>query len=186
MKTSLLIDGSLGRVQIGLMKDGVWVYFRKGEGEVLEDMFDMVGRMLKDNGVEFESVDEYIYCEGPGSILGIRISCMAIRVWLSLFGKKGVLSYNSLDLASKMAGEGKIVYVGASRGKYFVKSIGSELKECSEEVLKEMENKVKLADTYDLANYHFKMGDCREVEDIDAKLFKVIDYVKWDGERHRK
>lgn len=186
MKLSLLIDGSLGKTQVGLMKNGVFSDFRISQSEVLEDMFDTVGEILEDNEVAFKSIDEYVYCEGPGSILGIRISCMAIRVWLSLFGNQKVLSYNSLDIASKIAGPGKTVYVNASRGKYFIKSVGVALRECGEEELQEQEEKIKLEDIYDLSSYRFAPEDYKEVEDIDAKLFKAIEYVKWDGERHRK
>ena len=54
--------------------------------------------------MEFDQVDGFLYCEGPGSVLGIRLAAMALQGWKSLPGHKSapILAYRSLPAMASL------------------------------------------------------------------------------------
>lgn len=58
----------------------------------------------------------FIYCDGPGSILGVRSAAAALRAWL-VIGPRPVFAYHSLSLVARsLAQPGQQVIADARRG----------------------------------------------------------------------
>jgi len=102
----LLIDASSPlSVAVGkLGKDGrVWTEFLEEKSSALEGIFSALEK-LQNVG---DPARGFLFCEGPGSILGIRIAAAAIRAKLALDRAAGVpalpvFAFGSLRLATEL------------------------------------------------------------------------------------
>ncbi len=101
----VLIDASSAEeIVVGkLGNDGkTWQKFTRERAPALESLFVALEK------ISFEDAAGFLFCEGPGSILGIRIAAMAIRGKLALTNAAGttnaknVFSFSSLFLAAKL------------------------------------------------------------------------------------
>lgn len=106
-KPHLLIDAMGPYIHVGILLEGRWLAFRQGEFEVLECLFAMTQNVLEQAKVDFDDIAGYIYNEGPGSLLGLRIGAMAINSW-RVFWPQPLYTYNSLQMLGDMLG-----YTGA-------------------------------------------------------------------------
>ena len=99
---ALLLDGSGTCFFAGVLaREGDWLAFEKAVEPALESLFDTVGQVLRKAGLELDAIQSYIYCEGPGSVLGLRLCAMAIETWRRLQPAPGATyAYNSLHLAA--------------------------------------------------------------------------------------
>lgn len=99
---SLVIDGSGGSVFAGIL-DGQdqWLAKTQRPGAPLENLFPAIETTLDDAGVRLRDLGGYLYCEGPGSVLGLRLCAMAIETWTRLYPASAQLqTYNSLRLCA--------------------------------------------------------------------------------------
>ena len=78
---SLFLDASGDRVQVALFKGRNLEAKATGEGETLAVLFQLVDRCLEKAGVTWPQIGEYLYGEGPGSTLGLRVAAMAVEIW---------------------------------------------------------------------------------------------------------
>ncbi len=101
-KLSLVIDGSGSNVFAGLLdQNDQWVAKVDRLGAPLEQLFPTTEAALKEAGVQLSEVANYLYCEGPGSVLGLRLCAMAIETWTRLYPQSAQLyKYNSLQLTA--------------------------------------------------------------------------------------
>lgn len=101
-RPALLLDGSGTCFFSGVLgHDGKWLAFNNAAEPPLESLFASVDHVLEEAGVELDAVKSFIYCAGPGSILGLRLCAMAIETWMRLHPAPGGLyAYNSLQLAA--------------------------------------------------------------------------------------
>jgi len=107
----LLIDAASARVQVGLLGPATSARWAHAEEEAGTGLF----RCLERLGVDPDQPAAFAFCEGPGSLLGIRTTAMAIRTWLALRGRP-VFSYQSLALvAHALARKGVSVISDARR-----------------------------------------------------------------------
>jgi tRNA threonylcarbamoyladenosine biosynthesis protein TsaB len=101
----LFIDAS-GRLPfVGILQTGSWrICRRSGEAAVTESLFALVEEALRGAGLRLADCAGFIFAEGPGSILGIRIAAMAFRAWRVLpeFADKPVFAVGSLALAAHL------------------------------------------------------------------------------------
>lgn len=99
---TLVIDASGSSVFAGLLDNrGTWSARAQTESAALEGLFPAVGEILGAAGAHLSSVDRYVYCEGPGSVLSLRLCAMAIETWRRLYPKPACISkYNSMQLAA--------------------------------------------------------------------------------------
>ena len=103
-RSSLVVDGSGTSVFVGLIgTDGEWVSKISQASSPLESLFPSVKAVLNSTPYQISDVDSFIYCEGPGSILGLRLCAMAVQTWGHLC-KLPVryFSYNSLELTAAL------------------------------------------------------------------------------------
>lgn len=76
----VLLDAAAAQVQVGLIASSGEARWSTPPGESGVAVF----QALEELGVKPSQVRGWIYCEGPGSILGIRTVAMALRQWTLL------------------------------------------------------------------------------------------------------
>lgn len=82
--TILLIDSASTVVQAAVWQQDRKPFWSAKTGEAGEQIFAVVNDVLAGSGVSLDSVDAFIFCEGPGSVLGIRTAAVALRTWSTL------------------------------------------------------------------------------------------------------
>jgi tRNA threonylcarbamoyladenosine biosynthesis protein TsaB len=119
----LLIDAASARIQAGILSCGApprW-------SSRLEEAGVGVFECLDELGVDIGSVRAFAFCEGPGSILGIRTTAMAIRMWTVLEARP-VFGYFSLSVVAEAVGRpGASIIADARRGLWHRVSRGGAL-----------------------------------------------------------
>ena len=101
-KASLVIDGSGSSVFAGLLDaDKQWLTKIEHVGAPLEELFPVIEAVLTETGLSLTEIGSYIYCMGPGSVLGLRLCAMAIETWARLYPETAqYYKYNSLQLSA--------------------------------------------------------------------------------------
>jgi tRNA threonylcarbamoyladenosine biosynthesis protein TsaB len=108
----LLLDAASTRVQAGWLEaDGGARWAESGEEAGIA-----VFRCMEELGVDPRRPAAFLFCEGPGSVLGVRVAAMAIRTWCAE-ASRPVYAYRSLALVAE-AGDrpGAAVISDARRG----------------------------------------------------------------------
>ncbi len=115
----LLIDSASTRIHVGLWRTGsaasplerpererleaplpeaIW---HESEQEAGIAVFAGVEAVLARAGIGIADLGALVFCEGPGSILGIRTAAMALRIWSNAAGRAlPAFSYRSLELVA--------------------------------------------------------------------------------------
>lgn len=115
----LLIDASSTRVQVGVLGPSGAAHWASAEEEAGTGVF----RCLDQLGVDPDQPAAFAFCEGPGSLLGIRTTAMAIRTWLAL-RERPVFAYQSLAvIARALAKPGLCVISDARRNAWHCISV---------------------------------------------------------------
>ncbi|MDP4878974.1 MAG: hypothetical protein NWR36_03735 [Opitutales bacterium] len=101
---ALAIDGSGSEVYAGILgADGQWLAQSSQTGAPLEMLFPTFEATLKEAGLSLTDLRSYIYCEGPGSVLGLRLCAMAIETWSRLNPQSAhCYAYNTLQLCATL------------------------------------------------------------------------------------
>jgi len=82
--TILLIDSASTCVQVAVLRrdhDPVWI---AQTGEAGEQVFAAVNEILARTNLSLEAISAFVFCDGPGSVLGIRTAAVALRTWRML------------------------------------------------------------------------------------------------------
>lgn len=121
----LVVDAASARVQVGTMSaklpDARW---QTSDDEAGVAIF----RCAEQLGVELGAVRAYVFCEGPGSVLGIRSVAMAIRAW-GVLQPRPVFAYASLALVAHDIGRPEVgVVADARRDSWHLYQIGRGLR----------------------------------------------------------
>jgi tRNA threonylcarbamoyladenosine biosynthesis protein TsaB len=101
---TLVIDGSGSAVFVGVLgQDGNWLAQSEQDGAPLESLFPSVETTLEAAQLTLADLRSFIYCEGPGSVLGLRLCAMAIETWSRLHPASAhYFAYNSLQLTAAL------------------------------------------------------------------------------------
>ncbi|MFT4902270.1 MAG: tRNA threonylcarbamoyladenosine biosynthesis protein TsaB [Lentimonas sp.] len=101
---ALVIDGSGSSVFSGVLGDSrKWLAQSKLSGAPLEQLFPSIESVLKEAALTLPAIRSYIYCEGPGSVLGLRLCAMAIETWSRLHPESNhCFAYNTLQLSAAL------------------------------------------------------------------------------------
>lgn len=94
----LVFDAASTCVQVGLIRSDAptrWIAATEEAGRVI---FASTSVLLREAGLKMEQIDAFAYCEGPGSMLGVRIVAMALRTW-NVLTPRPVYAYQSLAIA---------------------------------------------------------------------------------------
>lgn len=92
----LIVDAASARIQVGLWTahgPGNWA---TTDAEAGTGIFECCARL----GVKPDQPGAFVFCEGPGSILGVRTAAMAIRTW-TVLAPRPVYAYASLTLVAQ-------------------------------------------------------------------------------------
>ena len=192
----LLIDAASARVQVGLINadgSGRWV---ASDDEAGVAIFAGIERL----GVQLASVQGFAFCEGPGSVLGIRTVAMALRTWCVL-KPQPVFAYSSLALVAHALGRAEIgVIADARRELWHHYQIGRGLRRVP---ASELSGELAMPENfrawatlppnvqrvpYDLETLWPKVADVdllQETNAPDAFLHEEPSYVTWTPQIHR-
>lgn len=108
----LLVDAASARIQVAVLGEGAPPRWSARDEEAGVGLFEC----LDDLDTEIGSVRAFAFCEGPGSILGIRTSAMALRAWNVLMPRP-MFGYFSLAVVARALGRPQTgVIVDARRG----------------------------------------------------------------------
>lgn len=89
----LVLDAASIRIQVGLLARDGMARWESSEAEAGVGLFRCVEALQ----VDLDNVAAFAFCEGPGSVLGIRTAAMALRTWTTLKSRP-VFAYSSLAL----------------------------------------------------------------------------------------
>jgi tRNA threonylcarbamoyladenosine biosynthesis protein TsaB len=105
----LLLDAASERIQVGWFIAGA-VRWAESTEEAGQGLF----RCLDDLNADPAAMKAFAFCEGPGSILGIRTTAMAIRTWCALTPCP-CFSYQSLAVLAAGSGDPAVTFVADAR-----------------------------------------------------------------------
>lgn len=106
----LVIDTASARSQVGWVEaanSGRWIV---QDGEAGISLFECVDRLM----IDVSTARGFVFCEGPGSILGIRTAAMAIRTW-RILNPIPVFSYGSLAILAHALGKADATVIADAR-----------------------------------------------------------------------
>ena len=92
---ALLIDAASSLIQVAVLGPGRAQRWQTSTEESGVAIF----RCVEALGADPLAMANFIYCEGPGSVLGIRTAAMALRTWCVL-GPRPVFAYSSLAVVA--------------------------------------------------------------------------------------
>ena len=97
---TLVLDASSAQIQCGIRGSDKWMALNCREGETLESLFPLVETTLSEAGIDkLSALRSIAFCSGPGSILGLRLSAMAIETWCALHPqlREQLYTFSSLE-----------------------------------------------------------------------------------------
>jgi tRNA threonylcarbamoyladenosine biosynthesis protein TsaB len=199
----LLIDSASARIQVGLWTNGTssasqWCTSHTEAGT---GVFDCVENLLNKNGLRIVDIGAFVFCEGPGSVLGIRTVAVALRSWRVINPNAKILCYQSLDLVARALNQPDLrVIADARRDTWHVAQLGRILKRVptaelsGDAVMPEhfrhwtaLPASVS-ATPYDVAKLFEQLPDAdilRTSDAPDAFLHEDPSYVTWTPQIHR-
>jgi tRNA threonylcarbamoyladenosine biosynthesis protein TsaB len=95
----LVFDAASTLVQVGLLRLDTPAIWRATTQEAGRGIFSCSKEILTETGLHLEEVGAFVFCEGPGSMLGVRTVAMALRTW-QILHPRPAFSYQSLTLAA--------------------------------------------------------------------------------------
>jgi tRNA threonylcarbamoyladenosine biosynthesis protein TsaB len=111
----LILDAASARVQVGLLQGGGDARWASAAEEAGVGLFRCLGEI----GADPATAGAYVFCEGPGSVLGVRVAAMALRVWCATLPRP-MFAYRSLELVAQASPRdgGAGVIADARRGSW--------------------------------------------------------------------
>ncbi|HTQ31756.1 MAG TPA: peptidase M22 [Opitutaceae bacterium] len=91
----LLLDAASARVQTGFLEADGRARWTAAEEEAGVALFRGVASL----GAAPAAARAFVFCEGPGSILGIRTAAMALRAW-NVLAARPVFAFRSLEIVA--------------------------------------------------------------------------------------
>jgi tRNA threonylcarbamoyladenosine biosynthesis protein TsaB len=120
--TVLLLDAASVRVQVGWLARGREAEWREAEADALQGLF----RGLVALGAAPAAAGAFVFCEGPGSILGIRTCAMTLETW-RVRRARPAYAYRSLELFARTRTQpGETAVADARRDTWHAVTRGSD------------------------------------------------------------
>jgi tRNA threonylcarbamoyladenosine biosynthesis protein TsaB len=194
----LLIDAASERIQTGLLDADAGARWASRNEEAGVGVFECLDEL----DVDIDSVASFAFCEGPGSILGIRTSAMALRMW-NILRPRPTFAYFGLAVVARAVGRTDVAFIAdARRGRWhrqlmggtpervFAADLAGEL--MTPEGFRRWDPLPRGATTasYDLASLLGMPSVAsaelfRETPQPDAFLHQEPAYAKWTPQIHR-
>lgn len=96
----LVLDAASARVAVGLLRadeSPIWI---QSNDDASQGVFRGTETALKQADLLLDAIDAFIFCAGPGSMLGTRTIAMTLRTWI-LLKPRPTYSYQSLAVAAR-------------------------------------------------------------------------------------
>jgi tRNA threonylcarbamoyladenosine biosynthesis protein TsaB len=106
----LLIDAASSDIQVGLLQPDGAAMWQTGSDEAGVAVFQCIEKL----GVDPWQINAFLFCEGPGSVLGIRTVAMALRTWTVLKARP-VFAYSSLAVVAHALGRRDVGVIADAR-----------------------------------------------------------------------
>jgi tRNA threonylcarbamoyladenosine biosynthesis protein TsaB len=120
----LLIDAASTRVQVGWLFAGGEAQWESSEDEAGVAVFTAIEKL----GRDVAEARAFVFCDGPGSILGVRTAAMALRTW-NVLKPRPMFAYSSLSMVAHALGRaGAGVIADARRETWHHYEIGRGLR----------------------------------------------------------
>ncbi len=106
----LLIDAASARIQVGWLppeQAACWAGSDEESGVGVFKCLEQLAVVPADAGA-------WVYCDGPGSVLGIRTVAMALRTW-SVLTPRPVFAYHSLAIVAQALGRPSATIIADAR-----------------------------------------------------------------------
>jgi hypothetical protein len=96
----LVLDTSSPKTFVGICNAGTWLSLHSSEKPALESLFSLLDDTFNSASLKPSAIDALLYCAGPGSTLGVRLTCMTLRTWKRIgpFNNTPTYAYLSLPL----------------------------------------------------------------------------------------
>ncbi|HEY4247777.1 MAG TPA: hypothetical protein VGM64_13040 [Lacunisphaera sp.] len=94
----LVLDAASTQLQVGLLRRDAAEIWRTTPQEAGRGIFTCARELLDESQLRFDDIGGFIYCEGPGSMLGVRTVAMALRTW-QVLKLRPTFAYQSLAIA---------------------------------------------------------------------------------------
>jgi len=192
----LLVDAASARVQVGLLAADAPFRWEAA----LDDAGTGLFRCVEALEVDLTAMRSFAFCEGPGSILGIRTTAIAVRMW-RMMQPRPCFAYTSLAVIAHGLGRPEVsIIADGRRDSWHQFSLGAGLRrvpasELSGELVmpEGFRNWSPLPSNvtgvpYSLAEWFPRIMDAtifHEVEAPDAFLHEEPSYVNWTPQVHR-
>ncbi|HEY9156279.1 MAG TPA: peptidase M22 [Opitutaceae bacterium] len=95
----LLIDSSSAVIQVGLWATGREAAWEISESEASFGVFSATEKLLQSAKLNLFAIDAFVFCAGPGSVLGVRTAAVAIRTWNAIRERR-VFGFSSLEVVA--------------------------------------------------------------------------------------
>jgi tRNA threonylcarbamoyladenosine biosynthesis protein TsaB len=105
-----VIDAASARIQVGVFAADATARWAVSDEEAGVGIFHGVESL----GVNPDGMRAFVFCEGPGSVLGIRTAAMALRTWCAL-APRPVFAYTSLALVAANLGRPQVSVIADAR-----------------------------------------------------------------------
>jgi len=116
----LLLDAASETIQVGCLGADAATAWATQRAEAGVGIF----RCLEELGVDLATIRAFAFCEGPGSILGIRTAAMALRTW-HVLAARPCLAYSSLAVAAAALERPEVSLIAdARRGRWHCQTLG--------------------------------------------------------------
>lgn len=193
---TLVLDAASARIQCGWLVRGAAPCWTESRQEAGVGVFECIHTL----GVDLSEVHSFVFCDGPGSILGIRVTATALRTW-TVLKQRPVFSYCSLELLARALNEPDAgIIADARRESWHLYRIGSGLTRAAaadltgDSIMPDgfrhwtpLPARVKIA-PYDVRALLAKVPDVElfHLSDApDAFLHEEPRYVTWTPQIHR-
>ena len=100
----LLLDASCPRVQVGIPSANSWLSFQSSRDQALTSLFTGLRRCIEEVRRPAREIDAILFCEGPGSTLGLRAAITLVKtLGCQITPNPPIFAYNALEIASILA-----------------------------------------------------------------------------------
>lgn len=110
----LLLDAASSRVQAGWLDNDAPVRWATSDEEAGIGLFQCLQSLETDVNL----ARAFVFCDGPGSILGTRTVAMALRTW-SVMGPRPTFAYGSLALVAHALGRPDVGVIADARRRHW-------------------------------------------------------------------
>lgn len=100
----LVVDTSSRRVCVGLFDEKGTLSYKTSEEDASLSLFPLIKSLLAEFDWQLSQINTIAFCQGPGSMLGIRTAIMGIRTWqgAGLIDNKPIYSFSSLRIGAEL------------------------------------------------------------------------------------